>query len=484
MVVYKNTVPNEYKEILDGVKIPNINFSDEFDVLGVKGDNLQSLIGLSSIYKGKIKLAYADVPYNTGNEDFIYNDTFNTTDSLNYHSDWISWMLPRLIIVRELLSDNGVMVISIDHNEKRNLENLCVDVFGEKNVLTTATVVSNRGGGGRRNKKDLVTTNEYLVVCAKNINLLEYGEGVLNESKDKGKDVKPRSLLAYNAKLVCDRQGQFYPFLIEKGTNKISTISKNEYLLLKKFVNNVCKDYSKTKIYTDDMNNKISEYVKNIEEKYSKTHKVIFPKYGEKWGRWVPTYETILNKNKPYDVLHENNGVINYMEKVKTFQPMKTIMDKTEYGNTQATDVLKKLYGEKTFNTPKSIILMRDIITSFTNDGDIILDWCAGSNSTYHGLVESDKLQNVNRKYIFIQQEEKGCDIFTDHSLSRINKVNDCENICKNIVISNINMIDSEDFYLNTDTNFDKDFYIRTIHSINTVYRTKVFKYENIYKLC
>ena len=232
MVVYKNTVPNEYKEILDGVKIPNINFSDEFDVLGVKGDNLQSLIGLSSIYKGKIKLAYADVPYNTGNEDFIYNDTFNTTDSLNYHSDWISWMLPRLIIVRELLSDNGVMVISIDHNEKRNLENLCVDVFGEKNVLTTATVVSNRGGGGRRNKKDLVTTNEYLVVCAKNINLLEYGEGVLNESKDKGKDVKPRSLLAYNAKLVCDRQGQFYPFLIEKGTNKISTISKNEYLLL------------------------------------------------------------------------------------------------------------------------------------------------------------------------------------------------------------------------------------------------------------
>ena len=65
----------------------------------------------------------------------------------------------------------------------------------------------------------------------------------------------------------------------------------------------------------------------------------------------------------------------------------------------------------------------------------------------------------------------------------RVNKVNCNENICKNIVISEINMIDSEDFYLNTITNFDKDFYVRTIDSINTVYRTKVFKYENIYKL-
>ena len=157
-------------------------------------------------------------------------------------------------------------------------------------------------------------------------------------------------------------------------------------------------------------------------------------------------------------------------------------MDKPEYANTNATKVLKELYGEKNFDTPKSIILMRDIITSFTGDGDIVLDWCAGSNSTYHGLVSADKLQDFNRKYIFIQQEEKGSDIFTEHSLRRAKTVNKNENIIKDIQITNTEVLDLDEYFLNSNVNYDKEFYVRCVDSINSNYVGKVEKYNIIYK--
>ncbi len=178
MLVFKNEIPKELEEIIDLKKIPLFDLPDDFDVLGLKGDNLHGLISAISCFKNSIKLIYADVPYNTGGTEFIYNDKFITNDSLNKHSSWISWMLPRLMLVRELLTEDGAMIISIDENERKNLENLCEIIFGEDNVLSLVTVVSNKGGGGRRNKKDLTTTNEYLVICAKNINLLEFGSGL------------------------------------------------------------------------------------------------------------------------------------------------------------------------------------------------------------------------------------------------------------------------------------------------------------------
>jgi adenine-specific DNA-methyltransferase len=480
MLVYKNTVPDEYKEILNGQKVPCINFQDNYDVLGVEGDNLQSLISLTCKYKNSIKLIYADVPYNTGNNDFLYNDVFNKTDSINFHSDWISWMLPRLIVVRELLSGEGVMVISIDHNEKRNLENLCVEVFGEKNVLTTATVVSNRGGGGRRNKKDLVTTNEYLIICAKNIDSMVFGEGVFNE--DKTKDKKPRGIVPSMAKLIYNRQNQFYPFLVNKKSGEVTTIPLNEYNELNTLVKAVCVGYGTVKEYDDYLHTTINEYVQNIINKYQNDYNVIFPMYDGKWGRWVPAHGTILNGVEPYDILFEKNGVIKYWETVKDYRPMKTIMDKKSYTNSNATSVLKELYGKKNFDTPKSIVLMRDIITAFTNNGDTVLDWCAGSNSTYHGLVEADKLQGYERKYIFIQKEEKGNNIFRDHSMKRVKVVNDIEVLDKNIIESKTKIIGVDEYYLNCNVDYDKDLFIKNLDSLNNIYKSKVNKFDKIYK--
>lgn len=485
MLIYKNTIPSELSEILSGDKIPFINFEDEFDILGIKGDNLQGLYALLETHKSSVKLAYADVPYNTGNKDFIYNDTFNTTESINFHSDWISWMLPRLIATRELLREDGALVISIDHNERLNLENLCIEVFGSQNVLSLVTVVSNKGGGGRRNTKDLVTTNEYLVVCTKNIDSWESGMGVFNESKTVEK--KPRSIVAYNQKLVYHRRGQFFPILIDKKTNEVTTIPADEYQNLKDFIFTVCEGYhgkKSNKSYDEDLHSKIDNFVKQIHQKYEKTHKVIFPLYKCKWGRWLVSYESVLNKVAPYDILFENsNGVINYWEEIKDFRPMKTILDENSYSNTTATETLKKLYGEKNFDTPKSPILMRDIITQFTNDGDIVIDWCAGSNSTYHGLLLADKLQNSERKYIFIQQDENSVDIFTDHSLRRVQIVNEIENVDRRLCTTEVEFIETEKFYVKEFRKSNKENFIHSVESTNMIYQNKIRKFEKIYNL-
>jgi adenine-specific DNA-methyltransferase len=483
MLIYKHEHPQEVEEILDLQKIPDIKFTEDFDVLGVEGDNFQSMMALLSCYKNSIKLCYADVPYNTGGQDFIYNDKFVSSDSINRHSSWISWMLPRLLIVRELLTENGIMVISIDENERKNLEDLCGWVFGQNNVLSLVTVVSNKGGGGRRNKKDLTTTNEYLVICAKNIDFLEWGKGVFNYNKKN--ESKPRSVVAYNQRLVLNRTTQFFPFLVDRKTGEVSSIEREEYLELVTYIKNVTLDYRKTephkksKEYDSDLHSLIEKKVLEVEKKYNDHYKVIFPKYDGKWGRWVPSYDNVIEKKGVYSTLYEKDNQVYYIEEIKDFLPMKTILNNDHYSNSFATKSLKDLYGEKNFDTPKSPILMRDIITSFTDDGDMILDWCAGSNSTYHGLYLADELQNNSRKYIYIQKNENQNSIFEEHSKKRVDFVNSKANH----ITTKTELIDVEDFFSNDDTNCNKEDYIVNLEKTLNLYKRMVEKSKKYYEI-
>jgi adenine-specific DNA-methyltransferase len=485
MLVFKNEIPKELEEIIDLKKIPLFDLPDDFDVLGLKGDNLHGLISAISCFKNSIKLIYADVPYNTGGTEFIYNDKFITNDSLNKHSSWISWMLPRLMLVRELLTEDGAMIISIDENERKNLENLCEIIFGEDNVLSLVTVVSNKGGGGRRNKKDLTTTNEYLVICAKNINLLEFGKGILNESKKS--PTKPRSVVAYNKNLITDRTSQFFPFLVNKKTREVTTITKEEYLDLYKFILDVTAPYrgknnfKRKKEYDNNLHEHITKYIAKIREKYQEEYEVIFPSNRGKWGRWVPTYETILQKKAPYDSLYEKNGVINYLEEVKDYHKMKTILDKPDYSNSRATKRLNELFGEKIFNTPKSEILMRDLITSFTDDGDLVMDWCAGSNSTYDGLVLANKLQNVNRKYVYVQNVDNGFDIFEEISRVRVDTVNKFEDLNILHQVTDIELISTEKFLTEQLSECNKQDFIIAVEQFTKQYLRLIKKFDKIY---
>ncbi|MEG1821236.1 MAG: site-specific DNA-methyltransferase, partial [Malacoplasma sp.] len=166
---------------------------DTTENLYIEGDNLEVLKILQNSYNGKIKMIYIDPPYNTGN-DFIYNDDFtltaeeaerqeglkdkkgvaktadrltkNTKDSAKYHTNWLNMMYPRLSIARDLLSQDGVIFISIDGNEIINLKKICDEIFGEKNLLETISWFKSYG----KNESNFFSNNiEYILVYAKNI---------------------------------------------------------------------------------------------------------------------------------------------------------------------------------------------------------------------------------------------------------------------------------------------------------------------------
>ena len=189
----------------------------------ISGDNLDGLKHLLKSYAGQVKCIYIDPPYNTGTDGFVYNDNFEFTAkslmeklSINEeeatriidltsrgsasHSAWLLFMYPRLQLARDLLSDNGVIFISIDDNEKANLKLICDDIFGENNFIANIIVQSNKRG---QTYKQLAKTHEYLLVYTKNpdtiLNELSKGSGAFS-LKDNIGEFEERELRNRNPK--------------------------------------------------------------------------------------------------------------------------------------------------------------------------------------------------------------------------------------------------------------------------------------------
>ncbi len=201
----------------------------------ISGDNLDGLKHLLKSYAGRIKCIYIDPPYNTGSDGFVYNDKFNfTADDLvkklsideeqaariidltnrgsASHSAWLMFMYPRLQLARDLLSDDGVIFISIDDNEQSNLKLLCDDIFGEDNFVANIIIQSNKRG---QTYKQLAKTHEYLFVYTRNantvLNELDKGAGAFDK-KDNISEFEDRELRNRNPKFGrFNRPNLFYP---------------------------------------------------------------------------------------------------------------------------------------------------------------------------------------------------------------------------------------------------------------------------------
>src|SRR5574344_720628 len=198
----------------------NINTTEN---LVLKGDNLDSLKILKSHYSGQIKCIYIDPPYNTEKDEFVYPDRFDKEEAevlglanlsesdfarmdfsfktKKSHNGWLAFMYPRLLLARDLLSNDGAIFISIDDNEQANLKLLCDDVFGEENLIMQFTRESIKGGS---QSKFVRETHDFILVYAKDINSLEFigfekDELELNLSDKKGKYAKGRELNKWGA---------------------------------------------------------------------------------------------------------------------------------------------------------------------------------------------------------------------------------------------------------------------------------------------
>lgn len=181
------------------------NESDKFNFL-LEGDNLHSLYLLEKTHKNRIDFIYIDPPYNTGNKDFMYDDTFLDTEDGYKHSKWLSFMYKRLSIAKRLLTDKGLICISIDDNEQSQLKLLCDEVFGENNFINLISVMSkvSAGASGGGEDKKLKKNIEYILIYANDLKALNslniiYKEtelmSYIRKMKEEGKSFKYTSVL-------------------------------------------------------------------------------------------------------------------------------------------------------------------------------------------------------------------------------------------------------------------------------------------------
>ncbi|RPI77232.1 MAG: site-specific DNA-methyltransferase [Desulfobacteraceae bacterium] len=350
----------------------------------IEGDNLLALKALLPQYAGKIKCIYIDPPYNTGNEGWVYNDNVNSPmlkewlgkevgkDDLTRHDKWLCMMVPRLKLFKELLSNDGIIAISIDDNEVANLCMIMDEIFTEENKLAVAPWLSEPSGG--KEKTGLRGGHEYLIIYHNgNISKItqeEISTGELNLKDKKGMYRKGRELRKWGGiSLRENRPNQFYPLTAPDGTE----------------VYPIRNDGKEGHWRWGKNNQKIIDSRKDIEYFYWEKCKYDEGKSykGEK-ERWVP-FEKIRDKKKSVG--------------------WSTWLATVGY-NSDATRELKELFGEKAFDTPKPTSLIRWFISLHDDDDAIILDSFAGSGTAMHAVMDLNKEDGGNRRCILVQMTE------------------------------------------------------------------------------
>ncbi|EIW01003.1 site-specific DNA-methyltransferase [Thermoanaerobacter siderophilus] len=353
---------------------------DTTENLYIEGDNLEVLKLLRNSYYGKIKMIYIDPPYNTGN-DFIYKDDFkklkeesdkeegeldengerlikNQRSSARFHSNWLNMMYPRLKVAKDLLSDDGVIFISIDDNEVANLRKICDEIFGEENFVGEIIRKTKSMTGDKNTGFNL--QHESLVCYAKII------ENVFLEGEEKDFDAYDNPDNDPNGDWVsADPSAKsggpsLYFEIINPYTGKIDLPPKGRYWAFSKET--------------------LSEYIKN--------GKIVFKKR------------------------HSNNerGFIfkRYKNELKSYRNPVNSLDFVEnsYMNQNGTKELRELMKGEFFPNPKPLNFIKKVIFYSTSKDSIILDFFSGSATTAHAVMQLNAEDGGKRKFIMVQLPE------------------------------------------------------------------------------
>lgn len=348
------------------------------DNLIIKGNNLLALASLKKEFAGKVKLIYIDPPYNTGGdaETFSYNNSFD-------HSTWLTFIKNRLEVAKNFLREDGFVAITIDHCELFYLGVLADEVFGRDNRIGIVSVVIRPQG--RQFARFFSATTEYMLVYAKNIKISKFNGVVLDEErKSEYREVDEKGIFKYEPlmysrfveeKLKKARDKYFYPIYVSQDLQEIALEKKKGYFEVLPINNKreICWKVQREK-FKELLSNRRSEYAA-IKDKRGNIQ--IFEKYREEDGTKIKTHWI----GKRYNA------------------------------TTSGTGVLKKLLGEKMFSYPKSLYAVLDTLKIMTNDEDIILDFFAGSGTTGHAVLDLNKEDGGNRRFILVEQLESHIDI-------------------------------------------------------------------------
>ena len=387
---------------------------DTTENLYIEGDNLEVLKLLQESYLGKVKMIYIDPPYNTGN-DFIYADDFmrsqeeeneqmgmydedenrlfkNTDTNGRFHSDWCSMIYSRLMLARNLLTDDGVVFISIDDNEQENLKKCCDEVFGESNFVGKIAVVNNLKG--RNDRKDIATCHEYILIYGKS-EFAANGMPLTDEQKAQFDKVDENGS-AYQLRDLRkrgrpdrreDRPNMYFPIYYNLETKKCSLVEEPNAVA----------------IYPIRGDGSDGRW-RWGKERVAANLAILEPRYSSIAKRWGIEHRVYLNPSlNPVNLDEEDTEDTERSSKSKSF------WIGGELSNDVGRRQLKTIFGAAYFDYPKSIDYILNTIYMGSDSDSIILDFFSGSATTAHAVMQLNAEDGGHRKFIMVQLPEK-CD--------------------------------------------------------------------------
>ena len=357
----------------------------------IEADNYHALSVLNYTHKGKIDVIYIDPPYNTGNNDFIYNDRFVDKNDTFRHSKWISFMEKRLKLAKDLLKDTGVIFISIDDNEVANLRLLCDSVFNPSNFLGCFTINTTPNA---RDYGHIGKMHDFCLFYALNAELTQTNQVKDNDKKFKYEDAKGgynihplyNSNVAFHSK---NRPNLFYPFYVNLEKSNESSFFEIG----------------------------LSPFESCIE---------VFPPLSVKdnvqfvW-RW--------GKDKSKSELNEEilgykteTGDYRIVQKMRnSTKIVRSLLLDSSFSSRRGTAQMEEIFNKKIFSFPKPIDLIKQFIDIATNPNSTILDFFAGSGTTAHAVMQLNAEDGGNRQCILVTNNENNiCEEVTFERCKRV----------------------------------------------------------------
>lgn len=373
---------------------------DSTQNLYIEGDNLEVLKLMQKSYANKVKMIYIDPPYNTG-KDFVYKDNYkdnlknyqqvtgqvddegnklstNSDSDGRYHSNWLNMMYPRLRLARNLLKEDGVIFISIDDNEVENLKKLCNEIFGEENFIAQLPTIMNLKGNN--DQFGFSGTHEYNLVYGKNTSCIDDLNGIPLTDEDK---------LDYNLE---DEIGKYKKGATLMRTGEAGARSQRP------------KGYYPVYISSD---------LKKLNlERQSDEDIEVYPKTRDgKEMSWRRSKENLSNTKNEF-IITGNSSSIGIYKKQRLEDDIiygkkaKSLFYKPEYSSGNGTAILKNMFGERMFDNPKPIELLKDFV-SIGNPEGYLLDFFSGSSTSAHALLDLNFADNKKRNFIQVQLPEQ-----------------------------------------------------------------------------
>ena len=371
----------------------------------IEGDNYESLTYLKQDFLGKVNVIYIDPPYNTKNK-------FKYSDNYGHHSKWLSFMEKRLKLAKDLMSEDGVIFISIDDNEMAHLKLLCDEVFGYENSIATLPWVSNLKG--RPLDKYFSGVHEYVLIYAKNEKKIKFDKLLVTDEKvlkkyefqdDFSFYKKGHNFLNSDSKFnIKTRPNLVYSIYINKQTLEVTCVDEK---------------------YTDENGDLILDEFNHFGENY---YKIIPPvrKTNKLRGCWRWQIETFLEKYSTEIIFSEvEKGKLFIKDRLSVDGVKKTLPKSIIYEkniNTNAgTNLLTSILGDKMFDSPKPVELLNYLLKLVPSKDFLILDFFAGSGTTGHAVLELNKEDGGKRQFVLCTNNENNiCEEITYQRLKKV----------------------------------------------------------------